>query len=157
MKKLSDHLQQLEKPAHKPFLRPHSDYSLRVCLQLVDRHSPCNTRLDPHTLSAAVAAQRPGRCLSAPRLAYLPWAGEGLHVCCSKRDLHGLPKRDSHILPESLPDPGFHPLPPSQHPWEELHYQLTAPHLPCPQPAQTFACSRLLGPSLMQSPGPGRR
>lgn len=52
MKKLSDHLKQLEKPAHKPFLRPHSDYSLRVCLQLVDRHSPCNTLVWIHTPSA---------------------------------------------------------------------------------------------------------
>lgn len=33
-----------------------------------------------------------------PRSAQLPWAGEGLHVCYSKRGLHGVPERATHIL-----------------------------------------------------------
>lgn len=45
--------------------------------------------MDPHAPSAAVAAWRPGRRLSAPPSAQLPRAGEGLRVCCSKRGCTG--------------------------------------------------------------------
>jgi len=134
--------------AHEPFFRPAPAYAWRVFLRLVEPAlSLQRSCLDPPVPSAAVAAHRPGSCLSAPTSAQREQgcvcaAATGVWMGSFSR----VPAR--HWLS---------PPPAQQTSLGRAALLINSPLPASPHLAHTFACSCLLGPSLVQSPEPGRR